>query len=85
MCRLTYPGGFMKFLTLATLPFFLAGCISFSSSESPMPEYVNACHNKEQQCRDICAEKGVQTFSCSARPGEGVNLRCECRRTGTSL
>jgi hypothetical protein len=65
---------------LPALPLLLAGCISFSSSETPVPVYQDACLNKEAQCREICADKGVQAFSCSARPGEGVELKCECRR-----
>lgn len=72
-------------LLLTGLVLSLTGCISFSSSESPMPEYINACHDKEAQCRDICGDKGVQSFSCTARPGEGVNLKCECRRTGMAM
>lgn len=64
---------------------FLTGCISFSSSESPTPEYINACLNKEQQCQSLCADKGVQTFNCSARPGEGLSLKCECRNSRQAL
>ena len=72
-------------LSVLGLPWLLSGCISFSSSESPMPEYLSACHNKENQCREICGEKGVQAFSCSAQPGEGVTLKCECRRPGVAM
>lgn len=75
----------MKFLFVLALPLLLAGCISFSSSEAPAPEYVNACANKESQCREICGNAGVQAFSCSARPGEGLNLKCECRKSGQAL
>ena len=75
----------MKFLFVLALPLLLAGCISFSSSEAPAPEYVNACANKESQCREICGNAGVQAFSCSARPGEGINLKCECRKSGQAL
>ena len=75
----------MKFLFVLSLPLLLAGCISFSSSEAPAPEYVNACANKESQCREICGNAGVQAFSCSARPGEGLNLKCECRKSGQAL
>ncbi|MCP5278837.1 MAG: hypothetical protein H6935_10825 [Thiobacillus sp.] len=63
----------------------LAGCISFSSSETPAPAYLDACLNKESQCREICGDRGVQAFSCSARPGEGVNLKCECRRAALAM
>lgn len=69
-----------KTLPVLLLPLLLGGCISFSSSETPTPEYLNACLDKEQQCREICGDKGVQAFSCSARPGEGVDLKCECRK-----
>lgn len=72
-------------LALAALPLLLSGCISFSSSEAPVPEYINACQNKEAQCREICGDRGVQAFSCTARPGEGVNLKCECRRPGVAM
>lgn len=75
----------MKFLFVLALPLLLAGCISFSSSEAPAPEYVNACANKESQCREVCGNAGVQAFSCSARPGEGLNLKCECRKSGQAL
>ncbi len=75
----------MKFLFVLALPLLLAGCISFSSSEAPAPEYVNACANKESQCREVCGNAGVQAFSCSARPGEGINLKCECRKSGQAL
>lgn len=63
----------------------LVGCISFSSSESPSPAYPDTCQGKEAQCREICGERGVQSFSCTARPGEGVNLKCECRRPGMAM
>lgn len=75
----------MKFFPLLVLPLFLAGCISFHSSESPTPVYVDACANKESQCREICGNTGVQAFSCSARPGEGIHLKCECRKSGQAL
>lgn len=75
----------MKYLPLLCLTLTMSGCISFSSSEAPVPEYLNACLNKESQCRDICGDRGVQAFSCVATPGEGINLKCECRRPGTAL
>lgn len=75
----------MKFFALLALPLLLNGCISFNSSETPAPEYANACANKESQCREICGNAGVQAFSCSARPGEGINLKCECRKVGQAL
>ncbi|KAF0103308.1 MAG: hypothetical protein FD187_1190 [bacterium] len=75
----------MKFFVLLALPLFLTGCISFHSSETPAPVYVDACANKESQCREICGNTGVQAFSCSARPGEGIHLKCECRKSGQAL
>ena len=75
----------MKFFALLALPLLLNGCISFNSSETPAPEYANACANKESQCREICGNAGAQAFSCSARPGEGINLKCECRKAGQAL
>jgi hypothetical protein len=76
----------MKHLTILLLPtLLLSGCIFLSSNESSEPAYVDACHNKESQCREICGDKGVQSFNCTARPGEGVNLKCECRRPGMAM
>lgn len=75
----------MKFLLPLTSALLLGGCISFSSSERPQPEVTHACADKEQQCRDICGSAGVQSFSCSARPGEGITLKCECRKPGQAL
>jgi hypothetical protein len=75
----------MRSLSLLVLSVLLSGCVSFSSSEAPVPEYLNACLNKEAQCRDICGDRGVQSFSCNATPGEGIHLKCECRRPGASL
>lgn len=72
-------------LTLLALPLLLTGCISVHSSKPPVPEHLNACLNKESQCREICGERGVQAFSCTASPGEGVTLRCECRRPGAAI
>ncbi|MEW5788844.1 MAG: hypothetical protein AB1899_13425 [Pseudomonadota bacterium] len=75
----------MKFFLVLILALPLAGCISFNSSETPNPEYANACANKEQQCQAVCGNAGVQAFSCSARPGEGITLNCECRKAGQAL
>jgi hypothetical protein len=75
----------MKRLFLLALPLSLSGCISFNSSDFPVPEVFDPCLNKEIQCRDICGERGVQSFSCNAKAGEGVNLKCECRRPGVAL
>jgi hypothetical protein len=62
-------------------PAFLAGCISFSTSESPAaPDYVSACQDKETQCRQICADAGVQAFACKAAPREGMDYKCECKK-----
>ena len=70
-----------RHLVVATLAQLLTGCISFSSSDAPAPDYINACSNREQQCRDICGHTGVQNYSCSAKLGESINYRCECRRS----
>ena len=60
---------------------FLAGCISFNSSESPAaPDYISACLDKEAQCQQICADVGVQSFSCKAAPREGMDYKCECKK-----
>lgn len=58
----------------------LGGCLSISTSESLPPDASSdACSGKEEQCRNLCGEPGVQRFSCSARPGDGFNFQCECR------
>jgi hypothetical protein len=75
----------MKFLSALAAAFFLAGCISISSGDAPQPAYVNACANLETQCGAVCGNAGVQSYSCSALPGEGINLRCTCRKPGQPL
>ena len=73
-------------ITLSSLA-ILAGCISFNSSESPAaPDYIAACQDKEAQCKQICADVGVQSFSCKAGSREGMDYKCECRKSaGTML
>lgn len=69
-------------LAVATL---LSGCISFNSSESPEgPDYAAFCRDKETQCRDICGNVGVATFSCRAAPREGLDYSCQCRKPGAT-
>ncbi len=75
----------MKFLSPIALSLLLAGCISFNSSKAPPPDFANACANREQPCRDVCGDAGVQAYSCSARPGEGIDFKCECRKPGRPL
>lgn len=75
----------MKALIPFALPLLLTGCISFHSSEVPAPEHFDPCLNKENQCREICGDRGVQSFSCTAKAGEGINLKCECRRPGVAM
>jgi hypothetical protein len=59
----------------------LAGCISFSSSESPeLPDYMAFCQDKEAQCKQVCGDMGVQSFSCKAAPREGMEYKCECKK-----
>lgn len=70
-------------LTLASL--LLGGCLSISTSEAPVPEVANACHGREQQCREICGSAGVRAFTCNAKPGEGFEYRCECRMPGSPI
>ena len=60
----------------------LAGCISFNSSESPAaPDHIAACRDKEAQCKQTCADVGVQSFSCKATPREGMDYKCECKKS----
>ena len=60
---------------------FLTGCISFNSSEPPSaPDYISVCQDKEAQCKQICADVGVQTFSCKAAPREGMDYKFECKK-----
>jgi len=71
------------FRTLLLLPtVLLAGCISFSTSESPpaSPDYAGFCREKEAQCREICSNAGVQAFSCKAAPREGLEYQCQCKK-----
>ncbi len=76
---------FRLFYLLAT-PALLAGCISFNSSESPAaPDYATFCQDKEAQCREICGDVGVQTFSCKAAPREGLDYQCQCKKPGQRL
>lgn len=64
----------------------LAGCLSISTSETTPPDVSRAaCDGKEEQCRATCGQVGVQSFACTARPGEGFNYKCECRKPGTAL
>ncbi len=64
----------------------LGGCLSISSSESPAgPDYAVFCQDKETQCREICGDAGVATFSCKAAPREGLDYSCQCRKPGTKL
>ncbi|MDP1645634.1 MAG: hypothetical protein Q8L71_09060 [Thiobacillus sp.] len=71
---------------LLPLPALLAGCISFSSSESPAaPDYAAFCAEKEAQCTEICGNVGVQAFSCKAAPREGLEYQCQCKQTGQRL
>lgn len=66
------------FALLVILP--LSGCISFNSSESQAPDYAPFCQNKEAQCREICGDHGVQSFSCKAAPREGMDYSCQCKK-----
>lgn len=71
---------------LLLLPAILAGCISFSSSESPAtPDYAAFCQDKETQCREICGSAGVQAFSCKAAPREGLEYQCQCKKPEVRL
>lgn len=76
----------LRLLTLLIPAALLSGCISFNSSESPAaPDYVAFCQEKEAQCKDICAEAGVQAFSCKAAPREGLDYQCQCKKPGQRL
>lgn len=74
---------------IRTLPLVLfaaltAGCISFNTTESPSgPDYAAFCQDKEAQCRQICGEAGIATFSCKAAPREGLEYACRCKEAGT--
>jgi hypothetical protein len=72
---------------LLLAPFvLLAGCISFSSTESPSaPDYAGFCREKEMQCKEICGDVGVQLFSCKAAPREGLEYQCQCKKPGQRL
>jgi hypothetical protein len=72
----------LRSLLACTALAVLAGCISFSSTESAeaVPDYRGFCQDKEAQCRQTCGDAGVQTFTCKAGPSEGVDYRCECKK-----
>jgi hypothetical protein len=72
-------------LALSPAVLLLTGCLSFSSTEAPAPPVTCDCQGREQQCRDTCGSAGVQSFSCTAKPGAGFDYRCECRSKGTAL
>jgi hypothetical protein len=73
----------IRMLYLPATAALLAGCISFSSTESPTPpDYAAFCQDKEALCRSICGDAGVQTFSCKAAPREGVDYQCQCKKPG---
>jgi len=65
---------------LAMHAFLLSGCISFQSTEAASPDAPLGCAHKEQHCRELCGDQGVQEFQCKSLPGEGVELKCLCRR-----
>jgi hypothetical protein len=76
----------IRSLYLLAVPILLAGCIFFSSSESPAAtDYAAFCLDKDAQCRAICGDAGVQTFSCRAAPREGVDYQCQCKKPGQTL
>jgi len=75
-----------RILFLLSPAVLLAGCISFTSSESPAaPDYAAFCQEKEAQCKEICGIVGVQAFSCKLAPGEGFEYQCQCRKPGVPL
>lgn len=75
-----------RILFLLSSTVLLAGCISFTSSESPAaPDYAALCQEKETQCREICGIVGVQAFACKLAPGEGFEYQCQCRKSEVSL
>jgi hypothetical protein len=65
---------------LLLLPWLLAGCISYTSSESKAPDFSAACAGKEAQCKELCGSVGIQTYSCKAAPREGMDYKCECKK-----
>jgi hypothetical protein len=72
-------------LALSAAVLLLAGCLSFSSTEAPAPAVAYDCQGRELQCRDTCGSAGVQSFSCTAKPGAGFDYRCDCRSKGQAL
>lgn len=71
-------------LLLAPALLALAGCLSINRSEPTVLDTANSCSDREQQCRNLCGNAGVQSFRCSNRPGEGYTYQCDCRRLGTA-
>jgi hypothetical protein len=71
----------MRTCLLLLQTILLAGCISFSSTETgPAPDYVAFCQGKESQCKEICTATGIQVFSCKAAPREGLEYQCQCNK-----
>ena len=76
---------FRPLLLLSPL-MLLAGCISFSSTESPSPpDNTGFCREKEMQCKEICGNTGVQLFSCKAVPRESLEYQCQCKKAEQRL
>jgi hypothetical protein len=75
-----------RMLALVAAAVLASGCISFNSSESPAgPDYTAFCQDKEAQCRSICGDAGVASFSCKAAPREGLEYACTCKKPGVAL
>lgn len=76
----------MRHFLLLWMTTLLAGCISFSSSETAQaPDYLAFCQGKEAQCRDICSNTGIQVFSCKATPSTGLEFQCQCKNPGAPI
>jgi uncharacterized protein YceK len=76
----------MRTILLLWMTTLLAGCISFSSTESASaPDYATLCQGKEMQCRDSCGAAGIQAFSCKAAPDQGFNYQCQCKQAGAQI
>lgn len=73
-------------VTAALAACALTGCLSISSSEpSPVSDLSGYCAGKELMCREACGAVGVQAFACTARPGQEISYKCECRRPGAPI
>ena len=59
----------LRSVRLALRPLATVVQTFLSTSETPSPDVAaNACQGREQLCRELCGNAGVQSFTCNAGP-----------------